>query len=56
MLLVVTAFQLLSFAPVTFADGETKIKHVYTFGSYIVAEWLYIAVAGAVAKATTSTR
>lgn len=50
MLLVVTAFQLLSFAPVTFADGEANMKLVYTFGSYIVAEWLYIAVAGAVAK------
>ena len=50
MLFVVTVFQLFSFIPITFSDGEVNLKLVYTFGGYILAEWIYIAVAAAVTK------
>ncbi len=50
MLFVTTIFQVLSFVPVTLSDGELNMKLVYTFGSYILAEWIYIGVAAAVTK------
>ncbi len=45
MLLFVTIFQLFSFFPVAFADGELHQMSALVFGIYIAAEWIYLALA-----------